>query len=160
VQLRTERAMTGYWGGSSAATRVSVDDEGWLSTGDLGHLDEGGYLFLGGRRGDLIIRGGQNVAPEEVEAVVHEHPDVADVAVVGVPDEEWGERIAAVVVAREGSGLQEDAVLAFCVERLAGDRRPEFVLLTDELPRNTMGKLVRRDLQPLLADRLPGVAAG
>jgi acyl-CoA synthetase (AMP-forming)/AMP-acid ligase II len=160
VQLRTERAMTGYWGGASEATRVSVDDEGWLSTGDLGHLDEGGYLFLGGRRGDLIIRGGQNVAPEEVEAIVYEHPDVADVAVVGVTDEEWGERIAAVVVRREGSDVAEEELLRFCAERTSADRRPEIVLFTDELPRNVMGKLVRRALQPLLSERLPGATAG
>jgi acyl-CoA synthetase (AMP-forming)/AMP-acid ligase II len=160
VQLRTERAMTGYWGGASEATRVSVDADGWMSTGDLGHLDADGYLFLGGRRGDLIIRGGQNVAPEEVEAIVHEHPDVADVAVVGIADDEWGERIAAVVVRREGSAVGEDELLRFCADRTSADRRPEVVLFTDELPRNAMGKLVRRALLPLLGERLPGATAG
>lgn len=159
LQLRTERSMQGYWGGSAESTRVTVDEEGWLSTGDLGYVDEGGYLFLTGRRGDLIIRGGQNVAPAEVEAVLHEHPDVDDVAVLGVPDEEWGERVAAAVVRRPGSKLEEADVLEFAARNLAGYRRPEVVVFAEELPRNVMGKLVRRELMPLIeaaAGRVPG----
>ncbi len=150
LQLRTARSMQGYWGGRDESTRVDVDEEGWLSTGDLGYVDSDEYLFLTGRRGDLIIRGGQNVAPAEVEMVLHEHPGIAEAAVLGVEDEEWGERLAAVVVPRAGSPLSADEVLAFAAERLAGYRRPEVVVFADELPRNVMGKLVRRELAPLV----------
>ncbi|HZT65089.1 MAG TPA: AMP-binding protein [Acidimicrobiales bacterium] len=149
VLIRTARTMAGYWGAPSAEARGTVDDAGWLHTGDLGHLEEDGYLFLGGRAGGLIIRGGENVSPEDVEAALFEHPDVADVGVVGVPDEEWGERVGAAVVARPGSGLTAEDVLAFCARRLPGYKRPERVIIMDALPRTSTGKLVRRNLLPV-----------
>lgn len=153
VQLRTARAMRGYWG-SDEKTRVTIDDEGWVHTGDLGFLDEGGYLFLAGRANDLIIRGGENIAPEEVESVLYEHPDVVEAAAAGVPDEEWGERVFAAAVVRDGSSCTEADLTAFCAERLPGHKRPELVLLVDELPRTSTGKVVRRRLVPLLEDLL------
>jgi acyl-CoA synthetase (AMP-forming)/AMP-acid ligase II len=149
VQLRTARAMRGYWG-SDERTRVTIDDEGWVHTGDLGFFDDGGYLFLAGRANDLIIRGGENIAPEEVEAVLYEHPDVVEAAAAGVPDEEWGERVFAAAVVRDGSSCTETELTAFCSERLPGHKRPELVLLVDELPRTSTGKVVRRQLVPLL----------
>lgn len=149
VQLRTARAMRGYWG-PDERTRVTIDDEGWVHTGDLGFFDDGGYLFLAGRANDLIIRGGENIAPEEVEAVLYEHPDVVEGAAAGVPDEEWGERVFAAAVVRDGSSCTEAELTAFCAERLPGHKRPELVLLVDELPRTSTGKVVRRQLVPLL----------
>jgi acyl-CoA synthetase (AMP-forming)/AMP-acid ligase II len=148
VQLRTFRAMDGYWG-AKEKTRVTIDDEGWVHTGDMGYLDEGDYLFLVGRAGDMIIRGGENIAPDEVEAVLYEHPDVLEAGVVGVPDEEWGERVVAAVVLREGAPGVE-VVMDHCKARLAGFKRPEKILLMSELPRTSTGKLLRRNLVPLV----------
>ncbi len=153
VQLRTFRAMQGYWG-AQEKTRVTLDDEGWVHTGDLGYLDDAGYLFLTGRAGDLIIRGGENVAPAEVETVLYEHPAVVEAAVVGVNDERWGERVVAAVVLRDGSDVTADDLVAFCAERLASFKRPERVVVVDALPRTSTGKVVRRDLVPMVEDAL------
>ncbi|MDG2113305.1 MAG: fatty acid--CoA ligase family protein, partial [Actinomycetota bacterium] len=151
VQLRTFRAMDGYWG-NEEKTRVTVDDEGWVHTGDLGFLDADDYLFLSGRTGDMIIRGGENVSPDEVEAILYEHPAVLEAAVVGVASEEWGERVVAAAVVRDGSGTSADDLVAHAKERLAPFKRPEAVHLMDELPRTSTGKLLRRDLIPLLEE--------
>ena len=153
VQIRTPRTMSGYWGSRAGATTATLDAEGWVHTGDMGHLDADGYLFLGGRAGDLIIRGGENIAPEEIEAALYEHPDVAEAGVVGVADEEWGEQVVAAVVARPGSTLTEPDVAAFCAERLPGYKRPRRIVVVEALPRTSTGKLVRRDLVPLFAAR-------
>ncbi|MDE0319716.1 MAG: AMP-binding protein [Acidimicrobiaceae bacterium] len=149
VQLQTFRAMDGYWG-NDEKTRVTIDDEGWVHTGDLGYLDDDDYLFLAGRTGDMIIRGGENVLPDEVEGVLYDHPSVLEAAVVGLPSEEWGERVAAAAVVRPGSGTSGDDLVAHARERLAPFKRPEFVHLMDELPRTSTGKLLRRDLIPML----------
>lgn len=151
VQLRTFRAMDGYWG-NEEKTRVTVDDEGWVHTGDLGYLDEDDYLFLGGRTGDMIIRGGENVSPDEVEAILYENSAVLECAVVGVASEEWGERVVAAAVIREGSGVTAEELVAFAKEKLAPFKRPEAVHLMEELPRTSTGKLLRRDLIPLLEE--------
>jgi acyl-CoA synthetase (AMP-forming)/AMP-acid ligase II len=150
VQLRTYRAMDGYWG-AEAKTRVTIDGEGWVHTGDLGYLDDDRYLFLTGRSGDMIIRGGENVAPEEVEAVLYEHPDVIDAAVVGLPDDTWGERVVAAVVLRPGGSVDE--VMAFARQHLAPFKRPDPIFVTDTLPRTSTGKLLRRHLVPVLEER-------
>ncbi|MCO8129120.1 AMP-binding protein [Acidimicrobiia bacterium EGI L10123] len=150
VQLRTARSMAGYWGSGSERTRDTIDDQGWIHTGDLGQVDEDGYLFLGGRAGDLIIRGGENVSPAEVETVLYEHPDVLEAGVVGIPDEEWGERIAAAVVLRGESAMDEKDMLAWCAERLGGSKRPDSIAFLSQLPRTSTGKLLRRDLPSLL----------
>ena len=155
VQLRTGRAMRGYWG-SADKTRVTIDDAGWVHTGDLGYLDADGYLFLAGRANDLIIRGGENIAPEEVEAVLYEHPAVAEAAAAGVPDQEWGERVFAAAVLRDGAAATEDELRAFCAERLPATKRPERVIVVDDLPRTSTGKVVRRRLVPVLEGLLPG----
>ena len=149
VQLRTYRAMDGYWG-AEEKTRVTVDDEGWVHTGDLGYLDDDNYLFLSGRSGDMIIRGGENIAPEEVEAVLYEHDDVLDACVVGLADETWGERVVAAIVLRDGGSL--DSVQAHIKDHLAGFKRPENIHLASELPRTSTGKLLRRHLIPVLED--------
>ena len=151
VQLRTFRAMDGYWG-NEEKTRITVDNEGWVHTGDLGHLDAEDYLFLSGRTGDMIIRGGENVSPDEVEAILYEHPSVLEAAVVGLSSEEWGERVVAAVVVREGSDTSAADLVAHAKARLAPFKRPEAVHLMDELPRTSTGKLLRRDLIPLLEE--------
>ncbi len=156
VQLMTYRAMDGYWG-AEEKTRVTIDDEGWVHTGDLGYLDDDNYLFLSGRSGDMIIRGGENIAPEEVEAVLYEHDGVAEAAVVGLPDETWGERVVAAVVLRDGGDVDAiqahvDAIQAHVKEHLAPFKRPDAIHVTEELPRTSTGKLLRRHLIPVLED--------
>ena len=121
--------------------------DGWLHTGDLGQLDEEGNLAVTGRAADTIVSGGENVAPGEVEAVLESHPAVVEAAVYGRPDEEWGEAVCAVVVARTGQELDADQVVAFCAERLARFKAPKRVRVTSRpLPRTSSGKLLRREI--------------
>jgi acyl-CoA synthetase (AMP-forming)/AMP-acid ligase II len=135
-----------------------LDEDGWFPAADAGYPDEGGYLFIQGRTDDTIIRGGENIAPDEIESVLVQHPLVRDVAVVGTPDEEWGERIAAVVVPVDDALLTPDEVRIFVRERLRGSRTPDDVVITDQLPYSPTGKLLRRELVSRLtadaADRL------
>jgi O-succinylbenzoic acid--CoA ligase len=119
---------------------------GPLRTGDLGRLDERGRLVLIGRRADTIVTGGENVAPAEVEDVLLAHPAVADAGVIGRPDGEWGERLVARVVLREGERLDPDALAAWCRERLAAFKVPKAFEAAGVLPRTSSGKLLRRDL--------------
>jgi O-succinylbenzoic acid--CoA ligase len=120
--------------------------DGWLHTGDLGYLDDEGYLYVLDRRDDLIISGGENVYPAEVEAVLRSHPAVEDAGVVGVPDERWGQVPAAFVVARAGVEVTEADLKSFCDARLARYKVPTYISLVPSLPRNASGKLLRRDL--------------
>ena len=121
--------------------------DGWLRTGDLGYLDDEGYLYVLDRRDDLIISGGENVYPAEVEAVLVAHPAVAEAGVIGVPDAEWGRSVAAFVVPRPGAQVGVDDLVAFCRERLAAYKVPRHFAFRDALPRNAAGKLLRRDLR-------------
>jgi acyl-CoA synthetase (AMP-forming)/AMP-acid ligase II len=118
--------------------------DGWLATRDGGLLDEEGYLFLQGRIDDVIVRGGENLSPGEIEEVLLEHPSVADCAVVGVPDVEWGEAVAAAVVLAEGASASEEELRAWVRERLRSSRVPSRVAFRSELPYNETGKLLRR----------------
>ena len=124
--------------------------DGWLATGDLGRLDEHGYLTLVGRLGDGIVRGGENVFPLEVERILEAHPGVAEVAVVGVPDRRMGQRVAAFVVPAPGCAPDEQDLVGWCRERIAHFKVPERWQFVDGLPRNAAGKLVRRGLEPAL----------
>jgi acyl-CoA synthetase (AMP-forming)/AMP-acid ligase II len=153
VAVRGPRVMLGYAG---AANSGDAGDDGWLRTRDLGYLDDDGYLFLVGRANDLIIRAGENVAPAEVEAVLASHPGVADVSVAGVADEDLGERIGAVLVARPGVTLEPGEIVAFARTRLAAFKKPEIIAVIDEIPRSPLGK-VRRPLVREILER-DGVA--
>lgn len=128
-------------------TAAAYDAQGRGTYGDLGHVDGEGYLYLSDRRADLIVTGGVNVYPQEVEQVLALHPDVADVGVVGVPDAELGERVQAVVVLRPGASIGVEALIAFCRERLSGIKAPRGVELVEALPRSDVGKLLRRVLK-------------
>ncbi|MCW2614487.1 MAG: long-chain fatty acid--CoA ligase [Frankiales bacterium] len=120
--------------------------DGWFSTRDRGWLDAEGFLFIEGRTDDTIIRGGENIAPAEIEDVLQRHPSVADVAVVGLPDEEWGQRIAAAVVPRTGQTCSPEELQAWVRTHLRGSKTPDLVVLTDALPRTDTGKLLRRQV--------------
>jgi acyl-CoA synthetase (AMP-forming)/AMP-acid ligase II len=144
IVARGSRMMAGYWQEESA-TRDTMRD-GWIYTGDLGYQDKDGYIFLSGRAKDFIKRGGEMVSPEEVEQVLHSHPELDDAAVIGVPDVEWGEEIRAVVVGRSDR-VTEAEIIEFCRDRLAGFKRPRSVVFVRELPRNVMGKVLKRDLR-------------
>ncbi len=131
----------------------TLDSTGWFATNDRGWLDDGGFLFIEGRADDVIIRGGENVDPAEIEDVLLRHPKVADVAVVGIPDVEWGQRIAAVVCPTDGELDLEDLAL-WSRERLRSSRTPQVIELSDELPRTASGKLMRRAIVAELLARL------
>ena len=144
VEVRGPNVFAGYWGRADATAQAFTTD-GWFRTGDIGTYDEDGYLYLVGRASDLIITGGYNVYPREVEDVIGELPDVLDVAVVGLPDSTWGERVAAFYVSASGDLIEEDALTILLENRLAGFKHPRVWIRVDELPRNAMGK-VRRDV--------------
>jgi acyl-CoA synthetase (AMP-forming)/AMP-acid ligase II len=146
VFLRGEQ-VSGEYDGFSV-----LDDEGWFPTKDRGWIDADGYLFIEGRADDTIIRGGENIAPAEIEDVLVRHPGGGDVVVVGVPDDEWGQRIAAVVVATPGAEVTAEDLQAFAREHLRGSKTPEVVVFRDELPRTPTGKLLRREVLADLAD--------
>jgi acyl-CoA synthetase (AMP-forming)/AMP-acid ligase II len=123
-----------------------LDAQGWFPTKDRARLDADGYLFIEGRADDTIIRGGENIAPAEIEETLLRHPAILDVAVVGLPDDEWGERIVAVVVVREGHAVDTDEVRAHARKHLRGSRTPDEVVFRAELPHTATGKLLRRDV--------------
>jgi long-chain acyl-CoA synthetase len=143
---RSPQNMKGYWR-NEEATRAAVDENGWFKTGDAGYRDENGFLFLHDRVKDMVVSGGENIYPAEVENVLAKHPDVADVAVIGVPDEKWGEAVKAVVVRREGASTTEQDLITFAREYLAGYKLPKSVDFTDVLPRNPSGKLLKREIR-------------
>jgi fatty-acyl-CoA synthase len=142
--VRGPNVFPGYWRDGEAT--AAVFRNGWLATGDLAERDEDGDYWIRGRLKDLVVSGGENVYPAEIEAVLHEHPDVVEAAVVGAPDERWGEVCVAFVVLRAEVG--EDELTAHCRERLAGFKVPKSFQVVDELPRNSLGKVVKGELRP------------
>jgi fatty-acyl-CoA synthase len=145
IQIRTDKVMNGYWR-DPEATAAAIPD-GWLRTGDLGRLDGAGYLFIVDRAKDMIISGGVNIYPSEIEAVLHEHPLVAEATVIGIPDEEWGETPVAYVIKKANATLDESAVIAFCAERLARFKVPHTVTFVDDFPRTASGKVRKVELR-------------
>ena len=143
---RSHQNMKGYWD-NPEATAAAVTDDGWFKTGDAGFLDGDGFVFLHDRVKDMIVTGGENVYPAEVENALMRHPAVADVAVIGVPDDKWGEAVRAIVVRTEGTDPTPDELIAFCREWLAGFKLPKAVDFAETLPRNPSGKLLKRELR-------------
>ena len=151
ILARGPRVMTGYWK-DEEKTKKTIDKDGWVHTGDIGYTDKEGYYFLAGRSSDIIIRAGENISPEELENVIREHPKVEDVAVIGVPDETWGEEPRAVVILKKGiekSKAVEDEIMEYCRQNLASFKRPRTVVFVDDLPRNPLGKLIKKDIRAL-----------
>jgi acyl-CoA synthetase (AMP-forming)/AMP-acid ligase II len=145
IVARGERLMKGYWNQPEAT--AGALQSGWLHTGDLGWADEDGYIFLAGRARDFIKRAGEMISPEEVESILEQNPSVAESAVIGIPDETWGEVVHAVVVPAPGAGSDQDAIIDWCRERMAGFKRPEAVHFVDELPRSQLGKVMKSQLR-------------
>ncbi|MFD6894705.1 long-chain-fatty-acid--CoA ligase [Rhodococcus sp. NPDC060086] len=153
IVSRSRNNVSGYWR-RDAETATLYTADGFLRTGDAGHIDEEGYLFVTDRVKDMIITGGENVYPVEVEAVLAEHPAVAEVAVVGLPDERWGEAVTAVVRLVDGAPRPTEAELvAFTTERLASYKKPQRIHIVGELPRNASGKILKRTLRDTLGSR-------
>jgi len=146
IVAKGPRVMTGYWKDDDK-TDKTIDEDGWVHTGDIGYIDEGGYFFLSGRATDMIIRGGENISPEEVEAVLLTYPKIEDVAVIGVPDDEWGEVPMAVAVIKQGETSTAEELMEFCRANLASFKRPRSVVFVDEIPRNPMGKILKKQLR-------------
>lgn len=145
LQVRADTLFTGYLGLEEATGAVLKD--GWFSTGDLGRVDSEGYVYLTGRASDLVISGGMNVYPAEVENVLVEHPEVCEAVVLGLPDPRWGEAVTAVVVRREGASLDEDELITHARQHLASYKKPTRVLFWDALPRNASQKVDKRGIR-------------
>jgi long-chain acyl-CoA synthetase len=146
IAIRGHNVMKGYWG-KPEATAEAIKD-GWFRTGDLARVDEDGYYFIVDRKKDLIIRGGYNVYPREIEEVLHEHPAVAEVAVIGMPHPELGEEVGAAVALKPGASATPDELRAFVRDRVAAYKYPRRVWLVDALPKGPTGKILRREVHP------------
>jgi fatty-acyl-CoA synthase len=157
VWVRGANVMIGYWADPEASAKALAG--GWFHSGDLGHFDEEGFLTIDGRLKDMIISGGENISPAEVEAVLLECPDIAEAAVVGRPDARWGEVVVAVVAPAPGAKLERERVLALFDGRLARFKQPKDVVFVNALPRTAIGKVRKDDVRQLVA-RLYGENAG
>jgi len=151
VWLRAPNVMAGYFH-RPEETAAALTEEGWLRTGDGGYRDEDGYVFLTDRIKDMIVSGGENVYPIEVEEALCQHPDVADVAVIGVPHERWGEAVKALIVKRPERDPAADDLIAFARERLAGYKLPRSIDFVEDFPRTPSGKVLKRALRERYAD--------
>jgi acyl-CoA synthetase (AMP-forming)/AMP-acid ligase II len=150
--IRAPQVMRGYWQDADASA-VAIDADHWLHTGDVARIDDDGIVTIVDRTKDIIVSGGENVASREVEDVLHAHPAVRDVAVVGVPDERWGEVVTAVVVLRAPADPHE--LIAYCRSQLAGFKSPRRIEFVDDLPRTASGKILKH----LLRDQLASTAS-
>ena len=146
ILARGPRIMSGYWRDEEKTSQVMTED-GWLRTSDRGWMDEDGYIYMSGRLDEVIIRGGENISPKEVEDALDANPKVREVAVIGVPDPEWGQEVRAVVALEPGQTASAEEIIEYCRERLSGFKRPRSVVFVDDLPRNAMGKLIKRQLR-------------
>jgi len=145
IVIRGHNVMKGYWNRPDATAEVLSD--GWLRTGDLAKVDDDGYFFIVDRRKDMIIRGGYNVYPREIEEVLYEHPGVLEAAVIAVPDTALGEEVGAAVVLRDGSDADADEIRAFVKERVAAYKYPRHIWFTAELPKGATGKVLKREIR-------------
>ena len=139
------KIMAGYWGRDEATRAVLV--EGWLRTGDVGRIDERGYVYIVDRKGDMVISGGENIVPSEVEQALYRHPDVLEAAVFGVPDARWVERVAAAVVLRPGAMVTPEQIIQSMRAQLAAYKCPKSIFIVDSLPRSAAGKVLKKDLR-------------
>lgn len=146
IQIRSPNVMPGYWRRAEASADAMTGD-GWFRTGDAGYLDADGYLFVRDRIKDMIVSGGENIYAAEVENVIHGHPAIGEAAVIGVPDEKWGEAVVAIVAPKQGARIDEADLLDFLRQRLAGFKLPKAIRQMPALPRNASGKILKRELR-------------
>jgi long-chain acyl-CoA synthetase len=146
IVIRGHNVMKGYWK-NPQATADAIDGDGWFKTGDMARIDEDGYFFIVDRKKDMIIRGGYNVYPREIEDVLYEHPAVREAAVIGVPHDELGEEVAAVVALKSGSSVAPEQLRAYVKERVAAYKYPRHVWYVDELPKGSTGKILKRAIE-------------
>ena len=145
IVVRGEEVMKGYWKNPQATDETLKN--GWLHTGDIGKIDEKGYLYLLDRSKDMLISGGENIYPREIEDVILCHPAVREVSVIGVPDDYWGEAIKAIISLKAGKETSEKEIIDFCKQSLASFKKPKSVEFIDELPKNSTGKILKRELR-------------
>ncbi len=145
IVIKGPGVMKGYWNNPEETARVIRN--GWLHTGDVGYCDEDGYLYIAERKKDLIIRGGENIYPKEIENILHQHPGVLEAGVIGIPDPVYGEAVQAFVVPKNPGAVSEDDLLAFCREQLPTYKRPKSIQFLDALPKNAVGKILKRELR-------------
>ena len=148
IVLRGENILKGYYKNPEATKNAFRN--GWFHTGDVGYRDQDGFYYIVDRKSDMIIRGGENIYPREIDEVLYQHPSVAAAAVVGMPDELYGEEVAAFVVLREGSEVSEEQLIEFCKGRLADYKCPKKVRLVKDIPKGPTGKLLKRELVKIL----------
>ena len=149
IVVQGDQVLMGYWRNPQATQNSFID--GWFRSGDVGRWDQDGYLYIVDRKKDMILTGGENVYPREVEEVLYEHPAVVEVAVLGAPDPKWGEKVVAVVCVREGHRVEADDLIVFCRERIASYKKPRHVVFVEALPRNASGKVLKRELRDRIA---------
>ncbi|MBI2849496.1 MAG: long-chain-fatty-acid--CoA ligase [Chloroflexi bacterium] len=152
ILIRGPRVMSGYWK-DKEKTDKTIDKEGWIHTNDMAYQDEEGYIFLAGRATDMIKRAGEWISPEELEIVLNAHPKIEEVAIIGIPDEEWGEVPMCVAVLKQGSTCTPEELMEYCRINLASFKRPRSVIFCEELPRNPMGKILKKQLREMYGKR-------
>src|SRR3712207_2528390 len=146
IVIRGHNVMKGYWN-KPDATAESIDPDGWFKTGDMATIDEDGYFFIVDRKKDMIIRGGYNVYPREIEEVLYEHPAIQEAAVLGIPHQELGEEVAAAVVVKDGEDVDEDTLRSYVKEQVAAYKYPRKIVFMDELPKGPTGKILKREIE-------------
>ena len=146
IAIKGHNVMKGYWK-REEETKEAIDDDGWFKTGDMAKIDEDGYFFIVDRKKELIIRGGYNVYPREIEEVLYEHEAVREAAVVAVPHDELGEEVGAAVVLKDGQDVSEDDIKAYVKENVAAYKYPRVVWFVDELPKGPTGKILKREIE-------------
>jgi long-chain acyl-CoA synthetase len=149
ICIRGRNVMKAYFE-NPEATRDALSEDGWFRSGDIGYIDPDGYLFIVDRLKDLIINGGENVYPREVEEVLYAWPEVEECAIIGVPDKEWGERICACIVPRAGHTLSTAELKNFLKSRLSGFKIPKDYIVQNELPKSPAGKILKREIRKQL----------
>jgi long-chain acyl-CoA synthetase len=145
IVVQSDSIMVEYWQKPQDTAEAVVD--GWLHTGDLAYYDEKGFIYIVDRKKDMIVSGGENVYPREIEEALYRHPTIAEAAVIGVPDPKWVERVHAVVVLKEGAKVTEEEVIAYCKEQMASFKTPKSVEFVESLPKNPQGKILKRTLR-------------
>jgi long-chain acyl-CoA synthetase len=147
IVVKGPTLMKGYWNLPEETAKIIKD--GWLYTGDIGYMDKDGYFYITDRKKDIIIRGGENLSPREVEEVLYQHPKVAEAGVIGIPDEVYGEEIKAFIALKAGQQASEDEIIAFCKEHLPTFKTPKTIQFMETLPKNLLGKVLRAELRKL-----------